>query len=152
MSIVRDMGKGRGVSLPCYSEAIKEGYVYKMYSTTDEMTICTAIGDLAYAIALSSSLDPQLGTAKVMTEGDNWGFALLNSKLIVTVASEASQTWEAGAIAYLSTTDGTVGTTYGGSAYRPIGHYFGPDHYTTSSTAGEFIEVYLDIPIGASLV
>lgn len=147
MTIMRDMGK-KPISLPCGAEAIVEGYVYKADGTTNQMIKITAKGDAAFAIALSSTLDPQLATAKTMTAGDNWEFALIGSKMTVMVASKITTTYQFGGKVYLSDdVDGMVNATAATS--RPIGHYVGPDNITTA-TSGQLIEVYLDIPYGTA--
>jgi len=149
MSIMRDMGK-KPTSLPCAAEAIVEGYVYKASGTTNQMTKITAKGDTAFAVALSSTLDPQLATAKTMTAGDNWEFALIGSKMTVMVASKTTITYQFGDMVYLSDdVDGMVTSAHATS--RPIGHYVGPDA-TTTATSGQLIEVYLDVPIGTANV
>lgn len=133
-----------GVSLPCAAEAIVEGYVYKD-DGNGRMTKITAANDIAFAVALSSSLDPQTGELVAKSAGDNHGFALLGSGLIVNVKTVGSQTYQFGAMVYLDdTTDGMVTATAAGS--RPIGHYVGPDG--AQPAAGDMIPVYLDVPIG----
>jgi hypothetical protein len=149
MSVIKDMGRV-GRSLPCAAEAIVEGYVYK-YTADGYMTIITAKGDSAFAVALASSLDPQLATAKTLTAGDNWSFAELGCKMIVTVASIASRTWTGHPMVYLADlVDGMVDTAHATS--RPIGHYAGPSGLVTSSSDGDLIEVYLDVQPGADNV
>ena len=147
MTIIRDMGKGSGISLQCAAEAIYEGYVYKCNSTTDDMTVITAKGDAAFAIALSSTLDPQTGDAKTMTAGDNWNFAMLGSKMVVTVASKTGITYTKNAKVYLcDDVDGMINQTADTSV--PIGHYAGP--VLTTAASGQLVEVYLDIATGAA--
>jgi len=131
-----------GVSLPCAAEAIVEGYVYKD-NGSGQMTKTTATNDIAFAVALSSSLDPQTGELVAKSAGDNHGFALLGSGLIVNVKTVGSQTYQFGAMVYLDT-DGMVTATAAGS--RPIGHYVGPGG--AQPAAGDMIPVYLDVPIG----
>lgn len=145
MAIVKQTSYG--VSLPCAAEAIVEGYVYKD-NGSGQMTKTTAKNDVAVAVALSSSLDPQTGAPVVKAAGDPHGFALIGSGLIVKVASVASATYQFGAKVYLSTTAGMVTSSVATST--PIGHYVGKDNMTTSS-AGELIDVYLDMPIGSAV-
>ena len=112
------------------------------------MTKISAKGDEAFAVALSSTRDPPRGSAKSMTAGDNWEFALLGSKMIVTVASKTGTTYQFGGIVYLcDDVDGMVNATAATS--RPIGHYVGPDALATTAS-GQLIQVYLDIPIGTA--
>jgi hypothetical protein len=148
MSIIKDMGKGSGISLPCGAEAIVEGYVYKADGTTNQMIKITGKADTAFAIALTTTLDPQTGEAKTMTAGDNWGFALLGSKMVVTVASKTGTTYQSNAKVYLcDDVDGMANATADTST--PIGHYAGPDALVTT-TSGQLIQVYLDIGTGAA--
>ena len=146
MGIMRDMGRN-GITLPCYGEAIVEGYVYKEYSTTNQMTKISAKGDEAFAVALSSTLDPVLATAKTMTAGDCWEFALLGSKVTVQVASKTGITYAHTDKIYLcDDVDGMVNNVAATSV--PIGHYVGPA--VTTASSGQLIEVFLDITSGTA--
>lgn len=144
MGIIVDVGV-RGVSLPCAAEAIVEGYVYKD-DGSGRMTAHASVTDVPVAIALESSLDVQLGTAKTLTAGDEMPFAMMGSGMVVGVASENAITYQTHAAVYgaqTASTNGYCDSSNGNSAVK-IGHYMGKDAYATT-TAGELIPVRLDV-------
>lgn len=145
MTEVRHTGT-KMVNLPCQAVAtIKEGYVCE-FDTNGHAGPVSAKNDIAIAIVAYTQLDPQLGTVKTMTAGDSAAFYLIGSGAIVNVASENSITYQSGDPVYLGQTTYYFVDNVGTSATM-IGHYFGPDNYTTTS-AGELIPVVLDVKIG----
>lgn len=136
------------VNLPVAAEAIYEGYVYKI--TSGNLTVITAKGDAAFAVAAKSTRDPQLNTALTMTAGDMWAFYLLGGGNIVNVAAVAGDTWKLGAKVYLDTSvDGMVTTDLDTNGVC-IGHYKGKESLVIGATDGVLIQVILDVPSTAA--
>ena len=128
------------------AETYYKGYVYKV--TTNAMTIITGKADTAVAVCDQSTVDSEQ-TARAARASEKLGFFMLGSGDIVEVASITGETYAVGAEVYLDdSVDGQVTATSATS--KPIGHYVG-DGATTAS-AGEIIEVQLDVTTGATNV
>ena len=136
----------------CAAEAINEGWLYKQVTTAYQMTKTTACADVVAGVAVDTSKDA-LGAARTLAAGDRHNFYKMGCDKVVKVAMIASQTLHKNAPVYVAQASGA--TNYGmadvvgtNSAIK-IGHYVGVEGITTSSTAGQLVDVVLDVPIGA---
>lgn len=124
----------------CAAEAIYEGKLYK-YDTSGNLTVITAKGDAAAAVAVASSYETD-GTAKTMTAGEGHPFVMINSNVIVQCYSGITETYSVGAAVYLhDSVDGAVTTSNSSSVC--IGTYEGMDGLVTTA-AGDLVAVRLD--------
>ena len=126
----------------------QEGIVFKI--TSDALTIITAKGDTAVAIANQKLADTE-GTATTARTGQKVAVFMIGCGAIVNVAATKNETWAVGEPVYLDdTVDGMVSITAATS--RPIGHYVGDGETTTVATDGDVIPIVLDVQIGAANV
>lgn len=126
----------------------QEGIVFKI--TSDALTIITAKGDTAVAIADQKLADTE-GTATTARADQKIAVFMIGCGAIVNVAATKNETWAVGAPVYLDDTiDGMVSITADTS--RPIGHYVGDGETTTTATDGDTIPIVLDVQMGATNV
>ena len=134
----------------CAAEAIYEGWLYKQVTSAYQMTKTTACTDVPGGVAVDSSKDA-LGAARTLTAGDRHNFYKMGCGKVVKVAMIVSQTLHKNAAVYVaqasSTTNYGMADVVGTNSAIKIGHYVGTEGITT--TAGQLVDVVLDVPIGA---
>lgn len=122
----------------------QEGLVFKIASNA--LTITTAKGDAAFAVADQALLD-DTQTARTANADEKVGVFILGSGAIVKVASITGITYATGDKVYLDDSqDGMINKTAATST--PIGHYVGDGETTTAN--GDLVDVILDVMVDAA--